>query len=443
MKAATIKAIVRKLAPMAAALVLVSCGPSLDPLPEPPDLASVDASVRLQYAELRERLEALGAGSPRPERAEAHGELGLFFHAYRQPEAAELAYGNALKLMPDAERWSYFRGILLGQAGRIQEAARDFAVAARSGQPAAIVRLAETEVEIGAAAAAITRLEAIIEAQPRNVRAVAALARALTERSEASADDLRRAAALLEGALRVQPDAAAVRHRLAAHYRELGEDSRAAVHLAHLKRRGEAEPGPLLMSDPWGRQLEETDVSYLGHLQRGRRAAGRERHLEALRHFERALEVDPSRFAAGFATAKTLLALGRDAEARRRAGELRERFPDKAETYLLLGRLYRRDADPRAAAAFEKALELDPQSLPALRQLAAEKRRAGDLESARVLLERARELAPGQTQVLLALADVLDEAGRGAEAEAMLEASLSSAREPWAVELRLEKLRRP
>ena len=420
---------------------LLGCGPALDPLPEPPDLESVESSVRTQYEQLRGRLDAMGADAGTEEQADAHGELGLFFHAYRQPEAAELAYGDALKLAPDSERWSYFRGILLGQAGRLQEASRDFAMASRSGQAAAIVRLAETEAETGAAEAAISRLEPIVAGQRRNVRARAVLARALMGRAQASEEDRRRAATLLEDALRVQPGASGLRYRLAGLYRELGEDSRASAHLAHLQRQGETEDGPLLMSDPWGRELEEMDISYLGHLQRGRRAADRERHVEALRHFEKALEVDPSRFAAGFAAAKTLLALNRDVEARRRAESLLERFPDKAETHLLLGRLYRRDADPRAAESFENALELDAQSLPALRQLAAEKRQGGELDEAIDLLERAREQAPGMTQVILSLADVLIEAGRPEQAADMIEASLPNAREPWALQLRLEKLR--
>ncbi|MEM1176840.1 MAG: hypothetical protein AAGM22_00730 [Acidobacteriota bacterium] len=106
-----------------AILTTFGCGPSISPVPEPPNLASVDEEVREQYRNLRARLDGLDADAPAAERAAAHGDLGLWFHAYRLSEAAELAYGNALQLEPDSARWSYLGGGLCPPPARPAAAA--------------------------------------------------------------------------------------------------------------------------------------------------------------------------------------------------------------------------------------------------------------------------------------------------------------------------------
>lgn len=416
---------------------LLACGPSLAPLPEPPDLSGVDASVRDQYLKLRAHLDGLDGASP-VEQAAAQGELGMWFHAYRLPEAAELAYGNALILDPGAARWSYFRGVLFSQAGRPGAAAADFAAALGAGGTAAVVRLAEAETQLGSIDAAIERLEPVVKTQRRNVRARAALARALLSAEQPGEEQRRRAASLLEESLKDQPAASTLRYQLATLYRELGEPARAEGHFGLVE--AEAKSASLFMPDPWGRDLEEMDVSYLGILGRGRAAAAADRHQRALRLFEQAQQIDPSRFAAAFAAAKSWLALGRDREARVACEQLVEAFPVKSEAQLLLGRLYRRDADPRSLDAFKRAVELDPESLPAVRQLAAEHRLRGEFEDALSWLEKARALDPAAQQVVLSLTDVLLELGRRERAVAVLREALPAAKEPWALELKLAEL---
>ncbi|MEO1088249.1 MAG: tetratricopeptide repeat protein, partial [Acidobacteriota bacterium] len=363
-----------------------------------------------------------------------------WFHAYRLPEAAELAYGNALVLEPKSPRWHYLRGVLLSQTGRPAEAAEHFAAAVEAGaDSAASVRLAEVEVELGRIESAVARLEPAAAGDGgRSVRAKVSLARGLLARAGASGADRLRAAELMEEALKLQPRAPGVRYQLATLYRELGDGANAERHLGLMQ--GEAKDQPLRMSDPLGRELEEMDVSYLGHLGRGRRAAAAERHQQALRHFTAAQAVDPDRFAARFAAAKSLLSLGRDGEARRAAAALLEVHPERSEAHLLLGRLYRRDADDRSLEAFSRAVELDPDSVPARRQLATELRRRGQLQPAIEELERARSLQPASHLVAVELADVLVESGAPERARLVLEEALPTVREPWAVELALEKL---
>ncbi|MEM1176841.1 MAG: tetratricopeptide repeat protein [Acidobacteriota bacterium] len=303
------------------------------------------------------------------------------------------------------------------------------------------MRLAEVEIELGRVAGAVGRLEGLIAGGgDRNVRAQAALARGLLAASAPPEADRRRAAELLESALLAQPKAPSLRYQLATLYRELGEPAKADRHLALVEPN--AKPVALRMSDPVGRELEDMDVSYLGHLGRGRTAAAAKRHLQAIRHFERARLADPDRFAGHFAATKSLLALGRDREARAIAEDLVSRFPDRSEAFLILGRLYRRDADPRSLETFERAVELDPQSLPAHRQLAAELRVRGQLDEAVATLQRARAIAPSAHQAAIDLADILVKQGDVAAAESVLREALQTAKEPWAVELALEGLDR-
>ncbi|MEO1367865.1 MAG: tetratricopeptide repeat protein, partial [Acidobacteriota bacterium] len=233
---------------LAAASIAAGCGPSPAPLPEPPDLGAVDRSVRDQYRGLRARLDALGPGAPASERASAHGDLGLWFHAYRLPEAAELAYGNALLFEPGSPRWHYLRGVLFAQTGRPAEAAEHFEAAVDAGaDSAATVRLAEVEVELGRVEAAISRLEPVAKAgEGRSVRAKVAMARGLLARPGASEADRLRAVALLEAALALQPRAPGVRYQLATLYRGLGDDANADRQLAMVA--GEAKNQP---ADSW------------------------------------------------------------------------------------------------------------------------------------------------------------------------------------------------
>jgi arylsulfatase A-like enzyme len=103
---------------------------------------------------------------------------------------------------------------------------------------------------------------------------------------------------------------------------------------------------------------------------------------------------------------------------------------DKVEVQNLLHRAMLASDDERASDArhyLEKALELDPSSPTALRQLGEVELAAGDFAKAAAHLKRAREVRPDDTTAAFELGQALEKSGDWAGARDALEASLKLA----------------
>jgi len=101
-----------------------------------------------------------------------------------------------------------------------------------------------------------------------------------------------------------------------------------------------------------------------------------------------------------------------------------------AEQHLARGReLLGANRLPEAQAAFEAALQADPYSAEAHAQLARTLRAGGDAYSAMTEFERAAELRPGYLPALRALAALYEEKGFRRKATEALERALSAARD--------------
>lgn len=121
---------------------------------------------------------------------------------------------------------------------------------------------------------------------------------------------------------------------------------------------------------------------------RGQTLLAMKRDVDALAAFEAALAADSSL-----------------ADVRRRVDVLRfrtvEQVIDSARSEASAGRL------DRARAAYERAIELSPESSFLYRELAVVERRQGDSSRASQHFERAIELDPSDTAALIAMADLL------------------------------------
>ena len=121
---------------------------------------------------------------------------------------------------------------------------------------------------------------------------------------------------------------------------------------------------------------------------RGQTLLAMQRDVDALAAFEAALAVD-----------------GSLADVRRRVDVLRfravERLIESARSDASAGRL------DRARAAYERAIDLSPDSAFLYRELAAVERRQGDNDRARQHVTRAVELDPSDSAALVAMADLL------------------------------------
>lgn len=419
---------------------LVGCGPEAhEPLPEPPGLADFDPAVQEQYRQLTAELEGLDGRADDAELAEAYGRLGMWHQVYRLLDVAEVAYGRARALAPEEPRWPYYLGMLFDSHGEPQEARAYFedALELAPGSEATRVHLAEQLFELGEWEEARAHLEAALESDPRCVRCRVALAKVRMEQ-----DDPQRAIELLEEALRIQSSSNEIRHALGLAYRAAGLVERARAHLELARSDGQVDY--LRMKDPWSRALLDLDVGYSGNFRRGREALSQGRYRVAQRLFLEAVEGNPEVIEGHLGLVRSWMALGQPTEAYRVSSVLLERFPSEARAPYAHGEVCTQlpEHADEAEAWFQRAIELQPDFVPAHISLADLARSRGDEAAAAELLGRASALAPEDASLLNRWARALDRAGRRQDAIGALEAGLERELDkPWGSRLLLEELK--
>ncbi len=118
---------------------------------------------------------------------------------------------------------------------------------------------------------------------------------------------------------------------------------------------------------------------------------------------------------------ENLSLLGRTREALAAIDVAAARTPENARLFELRGlTLARGDDSPGARKAFEKALELDPKSAPALAGLGTLRGQAGEFDAAIELFERADALAPGDGSYVYSAAQIALAAGKRPDATTRL-----------------------
>jgi tetratricopeptide (TPR) repeat protein len=174
--------------------------------------------------------------------ATVYGEAGRHYHAYELNAAAEACYRAAGQRAPEDFRWPYLLGLLLEQAGRLDEAAAAFERALRPADKyyPAFIRLAEVELARGRTEAAAAALEAPRAHAPDDPALLAALGQIALLRHQP--EEARR---LLELALERQPRATRLHYPLGLALRALGRTDEARRHLERTGRIGVQPRDPL------------------------------------------------------------------------------------------------------------------------------------------------------------------------------------------------------
>ncbi|MBX3246710.1 MAG: protein kinase [Myxococcales bacterium] len=143
---------------------------------------------------------------------------------------------------------------------------------------------------------------------------------------------------------------------------------------------------------------------------------------DALRVAIRGLEDDPTDVALRVDEAMAMLSLGRRAEGLARLDALEAEHSDDAKVMTAVGFVAMRRADyARADAAFDAALALEPDHVPALRHRGMLRRRLGRTRDAYEDLVRVLELEPDNVYALAEITDAYQRAQRVADALPLLE----------------------
>ena len=409
---------------VAAACILPACGPGGAGAPELlpvalPDLDRAHASVRAQAQAAQAALEAAGRGSA--ERGAAYGRLGVLLMAAEYLDAAEPSLRNAVRLLPQEFRWTYYLAHLYRQQGDLAQAAEYFERAhdLRSDDFATLIWLVGTRLNLGQPEAAEPWL-----ARARALRPGSAVVRFQEGRTAAATRDYARAVEHLNAVLRLDPNAAVVHYPLAMAYRALGDLEAAEHHL------GRAVPdddggGSLGLSDPLLAELATLLRTPQAHRARALAADANGDWPEAVRQFEMAVELDPAD-----PLMRLSLAMAHD-----RAGEPRAALPELeaalrldpglTQAHYVLGTLLERGGrDAEAVDRFTTAVAQDPRSAEAQLRLANALRRTGRVEASLAPYRQALEIDAGAEEARLGEAMALVRLGCHREARARLEAAL-------------------
>lgn len=275
--------------------LLAACGPSaeqwrarLEPTPRP-QLAEPDPAFIERIATLEGGVEAaLSENDVDPAKlAEAQAELGFFYLAYLEIDAARPAFRNAAAVAPADWRWPYLLGFIAQMRGELPDAAPFFEKAAQLAPQEAgpLLRLAETRIDQGQPEAAAAPLAALRKLQPELPAALFQEARRLDRSGDAAA-----VAPLLEKVLAAQPGAGTARYLLGQAYRKLGREEDARKMLAAA---GEAR---VQFADPLLARLDDLGVSEGFYRLRAGRAFEARDYPAAAAAFRKVLALGPGRF---------------------------------------------------------------------------------------------------------------------------------------------------
>ncbi len=479
-----------------------SATPDVESLTIPhPDLSAMDEVVRHKVETTQQRLTELTRqpDAPATELSEAFGQLGRLFHAFGLLDAAEVCYLNSQRLATGDYRWPHYLGLVRNAKGALESAAEDYlrTLGLKPEDLPTLSRLGNVLLELNRPQEAKPRFVRALELSPETAAAFFGLGKAAAASGDQSA-----AIEHFEQALALEPAASVIRYPLAQAYRKLGDLDKAREHLG---QRGEDE---VHFPDPLGSQIlrlaqaaafeivlslarEAESVSeeeFLGfalsqfgevkgtieelelgmmleryserpstpkvlariHYVLGGLLVNDERDQDAIEHYRRAIELDPSLtdtriklgnalaraelFEAAIASYGAVLAahpdntaallkqaaammnLDRDAEAMPLLEKLIALEPDHSEAMVRLAALLERRGEiDRAIEVYRAASRLDlglPEAVPVRFQLANSLRRRGALEEAlaeyRWIVEANHEFIPG----LAARAKLLGQLGR-------------------------------
>ena len=400
----------------ALAISLAACCSDLDSrLPEIPGVAAEDfPEAARDLARQRIRAVEQVPGDPW-----ANGDLAMILHAYERLGAAVILYERAEELSAGEFRWSYLRGVALQEAGRYAEAAAPLrrALDRRSYAPAAI-RLGESLAADGHSEAAVAALRAAVELEGSRAAAAYALGRVLLDLGDGSA-----AIPALERAVSLSPGSGAARYALAMAHRTAGHEDEAERHLEMVAMGSDDKP-PL--ADPVFARVEALAADEHHFLNQGKSLEASGRLAEAIRAYERALEMDPEMATAHANLVGAYGQAGNFQKAQAHYDAAGSIDADIEELHNNWGVVMAARENPTAAvAAFRRALQVNPNSARAHANLGVALTSLNQVEDAIPHFREAIANDPNNRSARMNLGARALEDGRASEAATHLEAALA------------------
>lgn len=387
--------------------------------------------------------EILRSGTTKPDprtRSTAWTDLTNFYVQRDRLDDAIAAYQEALALTPNPSQLSLLQHAdLLARAERHAEALE----VAKSLEQDAYRGLIEARVHLneGRPAEALARLEQTFTTWPNNPGA-----RYYAARAAEQIGDFERAVEEYRQSIRSDPEQTEAALRLAKLYLEAGALQNAWNSAAQYFRGHPDDPEGVRVLLRAATVADPKSVQQLYARLRGTplwptALAIRAQRVEEAQGAEAALEIlegspgpNPNRprNAELLRThVRLLLAVGRVEDARKRVDAALATAPKAAAFHEIHGLVLEREGAEADAirAAYERAVELDPDSWQAQESLARRTEADGRLEEALALYERAAELAPERTSPRQHAAEALLRAGRVPAAEEIWEEQLRD--HPW------------
>ncbi len=405
----------------AALLLLAACAVPVAP-PVPAGLEGLDRPVRDQYETRRDTLEAdRGDG-------ESWGELGLWFDAYEQWDAAATCYARAHGLSEET-RWLEQLAHAERLRGQPDAAAAVFAQVLES-QPDAVparVWLGELKLSGGDHSSAASLFSEALELIPGHARARAGLARVAHREGHAA-----RAVALLELSLEDQPESGVLHHLLGLALRDSGDETRAAEHLAIAAAQG-ASLKPIAMDDPRRAEVAALRASGRAEARRAGAALREGRFDDALSRLEDALAANPADATAALNLARAQARLGEPEAAIATLGPLLEREPGHSRGLEVRALAHSLAGDEAAALSdFRAAVAADSGNTGAQRQLGRLLWSRNEKAASLPHWKTVAELEPTDAQARYRRAEAATHQGRWADAITWLERDVEELPQPAA-----------
>ena len=326
--------------------------PDLGLVPHP-DLQKLDPEVRKRlqpavdfFRDQRLNLEGVSLGL-------AYGRMGINYLANDQQAAAGACFQNAMALDSTNPRWPYLLGIHYEQTGDPEAAEASFAHALDLGfsfTPALIHR-SQMQLELGQADLAETGFFVALRRNPEDPAAQAGLGQAFFIQGKYA-----EALELFQKALLNDPEANSIHGQMAAVYRAMGENSKAASEEA---KAGDRKP-----------RIDDSLMAFVqahtGDFDRYMAAASQALQYNspdaAIKAYELATSIQPGNVGALMSLGEVSAATGQLDGAMVAFSRVLAIEPDNAKANYFVGTLFEQTGnDTEAEAAYRKALENEPQ----------------------------------------------------------------------------------
>lgn len=338
----------------ASAISVPANGTQPQPLPAA-DLSGLDPQTRQAILQALEQLSALQAvtSSDASTLANAYARVAAMYQDANIDGSATVAWHNAATLRPDDYRWRYYQGWQALSSGHIPQALRHFAQTAER-QPS----YAPLALRIGQARLAANQLPQAKTALQQAAANPGLRAAALYNLGQIAVleRDYGQALKLLEEALQLAPDAAAIHYPLAQTLRGLGRNQQARQQLALFKP--DAAPKA---EDPLVTQLTEVAPSAPTEFNAAMQAVRERDYQTAIIHFAHGLIEAPDAHHARTSYARALWLAGNRDQAIEQLQQVIRQQPDQPLAHFMLGLMIQHNGDKTAALRqYQQTIALDP-----------------------------------------------------------------------------------